>query len=43
MDPAQRQLIQVTIEDAEIADEVFSIFMGDNAQLRREALLEDIS
>lgn len=36
MDPKNRQLLQINIEDAKIADETFSILMGDNVELRRE-------
>lgn len=36
MDPATRTLKQVTIEDAIICDEVFSLLMGDKVEPRRE-------
>jgi DNA gyrase subunit B len=36
MNPKTRRLMQVTIEDAAEADEVFSILMGENVQPRRE-------
>jgi DNA gyrase subunit B len=36
MDPAERTLRQVTIEDAATADEVFSMLMGDKVEPRRE-------
>ncbi len=36
MDPATRTLKQVTIEDAMICDEVFSLLMGDKVEPRRE-------
>ena len=36
MDPNQRTLLQVTIEDAELADRTFEDLMGDDVQKRRE-------
>jgi len=36
MDPEQRVLRQVTIEDAAIADEVFSTLMGEDVEVRKE-------
>ncbi len=36
MDPNQRTLLQVTIEDAELADRAFEDLMGDDVQKRRE-------
>ena len=36
MDPNQRTLLQVTIEDAELADKAFEELMGDDVQKRRE-------
>lgn len=35
MDPARRTLLQVTLEDAARADEIFSTLMGDDIDLRR--------
>jgi DNA gyrase subunit B len=36
MDPVDRKLSQVTIDDAAQADEIFSILMGDEVEPRRE-------
>lgn len=35
MDPAHRVLIQVTIDDAAAADNLFSVLMGEDVELRR--------
>jgi len=35
MDPAQRTLLQVTVEEAALADNVFSVLMGDDVELRK--------
>lgn len=35
MDPATRTLLQVTMEDAAMADEIFSVLMGEDVEARR--------
>ena len=39
MEPAKRTVRQVTIEDAEIADELFSILMGDKVEPRKDFII----
>ena len=41
MDPANRTLIQVTIEDAMDADQVFSMLMGDEVEPRRNYITDN--
>jgi DNA gyrase subunit B len=36
MDPSTRTLAQVTLEDAAVADRIFSMLMGDQVEPRRE-------
>jgi len=41
MDPKNRTLIRVNLDDAEKADEYFSIFMGDDVEPRRDYIIEN--
>jgi DNA gyrase subunit B len=41
MDPARRGLLQVRIADADLADDVFTILMGDEVGPRREFITEN--
>ncbi|NCC53895.1 MAG: DNA topoisomerase IV subunit B [Erysipelotrichia bacterium] len=43
MDPATRTLIQVSIEDAMVAEKRVSVLMGDKANLRRDWIEENVS
>ena len=36
MDPSERTLLQVTMEDAAAADETFSLLMGEDVDARRQ-------
>ena len=39
MDPSTRQLNQITVEDAEEADRLFRILMGEDVQSRKHFIL----
>ncbi|MCL2570196.1 MAG: DNA topoisomerase (ATP-hydrolyzing) subunit B [Firmicutes bacterium] len=41
MNPEKRTLLQVTMEDAFMADEIFSTLMGDKPELRRDFISEN--
>ena len=36
LDPEQRTMLQVNIHDAEMADEIFSLLMGNKVEPRKE-------
>jgi DNA gyrase subunit B len=41
MDPTTRSLLQVSVEDAAIADDVFSRLMGDDVESRKGFIQEN--
>ena len=42
MDPAHRVLMQVTLEDAAAADDLFSVLMGEDVEQRRQFIQETL-
>jgi DNA gyrase subunit B len=41
MDPARRTLIKVNVDDAFLANEIFSSLMGEDVESRREFILKN--
>jgi DNA gyrase subunit B len=41
MSPATRTLLQVTLDDAAVADELFSVLMGEDVEARRSFIQQN--
>ena len=41
MNPEKRTLVKIKMEDALLADELFTILMGENADLRKQFIAEN--
>jgi DNA gyrase subunit B len=41
LDPSQRSLLQVKMEDADVTDEIFTRLMGDVVEPRRDFIQEN--
>ena len=41
MDPDRRTLLQVTVEEAALADEIMSMLMGDEVELRKQFIQQN--
>ena len=41
MDPARRSLLQVAVEEAALADEIMSVLMGDEVELRKQFIQQN--
>jgi DNA gyrase subunit B len=40
MNPANRRLVKITIENAKKADKLFTLFMGDDVEPRRNFIMK---